>query len=107
MNLIINKINNITNNKDEIKFKKVEVKKVKKERNMIKINDEDDKKNKSILTKDLTKRMNSFMDFSIVLNDNSKIKERENKNNISKFLGDVSVIDKKDDINYYFTYKFY
>ena len=46
----------------------------------------------------MTKRMNSFMDFSIVLNDNSKIKESVNKNNISKLWGDVTVIDKKDDI---------
>ena len=94
----INKINNIPNNKNEIKFKKIDVKKVKRERNMIEINDEDDEKNKSILPEDMTKRMNSFMDFSIVLNDNSKIKESVNKNNISKLWGDVSVIDKKDDI---------
>ena len=66
-------------------MKKVEVKKVKKERSMIKIKYEDDEKNKSILPKDLTKRMISFIDFSIVLNDNdnSKIKDSSNKNNIS------------------------
>ena len=98
INSSINKINNIPNNKNEIKFKKIDVKKVKRERNMIEINDEDDEKNKSILPEDMTKRMNSFMDFSIVLNDNSKIKESVNKNNISKLWGDVSVIDKKDDI---------
>ena len=99
INSSINKINNIPYNKNEIKFKKIDVKKVKKERNnMIEINDEDDEKNKSILPEDMTKRMNSFMDFSIVLNDNSKIKESVNKNNISKLWGDVSVIDKKDDI---------
>ena len=98
INSSINKINNIPYNKNEIKFKKIDVKKVKKERNMIEINDEDDEKNKSILSEDMTKRMNSFMDFSIVLNDNSKIKESVNKNNISKLWGDVSVIDKKDDI---------
>ena len=98
INSSINKINNIPNNKNEIKFKKIDVKKVKRERNMIEINDEDDEKNKSILPEDMTKRMNSFMDFSIVLNDNSKIKESMNKNNISKLWGDVSVIDKKDDI---------
>ena len=98
INSSINKINNIPNNKNEIKFKKIDVKKVKRERNMIEINHEDDEKNKSILPEDMTKRMNSFMDFSIVLNDNSKIKESVNKNNISKLWGDVSVIDKKDDI---------
>ena len=99
INSSINKINNIPYNKNEIKFKKIDVKKVKKERNnMLEINDEDDEKNKSILPEDMTKRMNSFMDFSIVLNDNSKIKESVNKNNISKLWGDVSVIDKKDDI---------
>ena len=98
INSSINKINNIPYNKNEIKFKKIDVKKVKRERNMIEINDEDDEKNKSILPEDMTKRMNSFMDFSIVLNDNSKIKESVNKNNISKLWGDVSVIDKKDDI---------
>ena len=96
INSSINKINNIPYNKNEIKFKKIDVKKVKRERNMIEINDEDDEKNKSILPEDMTKRMNSFMDFSIVLNDNSKIKESVNK--ISKLWGDVSVIDKKDDI---------
>ena len=98
INSSINKINNIPYNKNEIKFKKIDVKKVKRERNMIEINDEDDEKNKSILPEDMTKKMNSFMDFSIVLNDNSKIKESVNKNNISKFWGHVSVIDKKDDI---------
>ena len=98
INSSINKINNIPYNKNEIKFKKIDVKKVKRERNMLEINDEDDEKNKSILPEDMTKRMNSFMDFSIVLNDNSKIKESVNKNNISKLWGDVSVIDKKDDI---------
>ena len=48
----------------------------------------------------MTKKMNSFMDFSIILNDNSKIKESVNRNhNISKIMGDfsVSVIEKKDD----------
>ena len=98
INSSINKINNIPYNKNEIKFKKIDVKKVKRERNMIEINDEDDEKNKSILPEDMTKKMNSFMDFSIILNDNSKIKESVNKNNISKLWGDVSVIDKKDDI---------
>ena len=93
----ISKINNITKDKNQIKFKKVEVKKVKKERNLIEIHDEENGKNKSILPNDMTKRMNSFMDFSIVLNDNSKIKDNGNKN-ISKLWGDISVIKKKDDI---------
>ena len=77
-------------------FKKVEVKKVKKERNKIETNIEDEENNKSILPKDMTKRMNSFMDLSIVLNDNSKIKESGNKN-ISRMWGDVSAIERKDD----------
>ena len=93
----ISKINNIMKDKNQIKFKKVEVKKVKKERNIIEIHDEENGKNKSILPNDMTKRMNSFMDFSIVLNDNSKIKDNGNKN-ISKLWGDISVIKKKDDI---------
>ena len=46
----------------------------------------------------MTKRINSFMDFSIILNDNSKIKESVNRNNnISRLWGDVSVIEKKED----------
>ena len=91
----INNIDNIKENKN-IMFKKVEVKKVKKERNKIETNIEDEENNKSILPKDMTKRMNSFMDLSIVLNDNSKIKESVNKN-ISRMWGDVSAIERKDD----------
>ena len=91
----INNIDNIKENKNSI-FKKVEVKKVKKERNKIEMNIEDEENNKSILPKDMTKRMNSFMDLSIVLNDNSKIKESGNKN-ISRMWGDVSAIERKDD----------
>ena len=91
----INNIDNIKENKN-IMFKKVEVKKVKKERNKIEMNIEDEENNKSILPKDMTKRMNSFMDLSIVLNDNSKIKESGNKN-ISRMWGDVSAIERKDD----------
>ena len=91
----INNIDNIKENKN-IMFKKVEVKKVKKERNKIEMNIEDEENNKSILPKDMTKRMNSFMDLSIVLNDNSKIKESVNKN-ISRMWGDVSAIERKDD----------
>ena len=91
----INNIDNIKENKNTM-FKKVEVKKVKKERNKIEMNIEDEENNKSILPKDMTKRMNSFMDLSIVLNDNSKIKESVNKN-ISRMWGDVSAIERKDD----------
>ena len=91
----INNIDNIKENKNTM-FKKVEVKKVKKERNKIETNIEDEENNKSILPKDMTKRMNSFMDLSIVLNDNSKIKESVNKN-ISRMWGDVSAIERKDD----------
>ena len=91
----INNIDNIKENKNSM-FKKVEVKKVKKERNKIEMNIEDEENNKSILPKDMTKRMNSFMDLSIVLNDNSKIKESGNKN-ISRMWGDVSAIERKDD----------
>ena len=95
----INNINNnISENKNKINFKKVEVKKVKNQRNnIIDLNDEDEQ-NKSNLPKDMTKRMNSFMDLSIVLNENSKIKESVNKNNVSRMWGDVSAIEKKDDI---------
>ena len=83
------------NNKNQFMFKKVEVKKVKNERNKIEIKDEDEH-NKSILPKDMTKRINSFMDLSIVLNDNSKLKESVNKN-VSRMWGDVSAIERKDD----------
>ena len=90
--------NNISETKNKINFKKVEVKKVKNQRNnIIDLNDEDEQ-NKSNLPKDMTKRMNSFMDLSIVLNENSKIKESVNKNNVSRMWGDVSAIEKKDDI---------
>ena len=99
----IDNINNINikekeNKESKIMYKKVNVKKVKnekKERNKIEIEDEDIR-NKSKLPNDMTKRMNSFMDLSIVLNDNSKIKESVNKN-ISRMWGDVSAIERKDD----------
>ena len=95
--LSVNNINNISNIKNEIKYKKVEIKKkVKKERNKIEI-EEEDEKNKSKLPKDMTKRMNSFMDLSIVLNENSKIKDIGIKNNISRMWGDVSAIERKED----------
>ena len=86
-------INNIKENKNQIKYKKVEVKKVKNDRNNEnKIDNEEENKN-SILPTDMTKRMNSFMDLSIVLNDNSRIRE----NNVSRMWGDISAIGKKED----------
>ena len=111
-NININNINEIkesiiTNDiedKDKKKitmFKKVDVKKNKNsERN----NNDDikmDEDEKSILPYEMTKRMNSFMDFSTILNDNSRIKESVNTNvkktNISRIWGDVSAIEKNDD----------
>ena len=86
-------INNIKENKNQIKYKKVEVKKVKNERNNENKIDKEEENNKSILPTDMTKRMNSFMDLSIVLNDNSRIRE----NNVSRMWGDISAIGKKED----------
>ena len=94
----INNINNITEKKNEFKFKKIEVKKVQNERqDIINIEDEDER-NKSNLPKEMEKKMKSFMDLSIVLNDNSKIKESVNPNMVSRMWGDVSAIEKNDDI---------
>ena len=104
----------ISNNSEDKKkismFKKVDVKKNKNsERNNndnddIKL-DEENENERSVLPYDMTKRMNSFMDFSVILNDNSRIKESINtnsnintkKNNISRIWGDVSAIEKNDD----------
>ena len=86
-------INNIKENKNQIKYKKVEVKKVKIDRNNENKIDNEEENNKSILPTDMTKRMNSFMDLSIVLNDNSRIRE----NNVSRMWGDISAIGKKED----------
>ena len=90
--LMNNYINNNIDNKKGM-FKKVEVKKINKERKEIKKEKERDK---SKIHNDMTKRMNSFMDLSIVLNDNSNI---NNNNNIkiSRMWGDVSAIAKKED----------
>ena len=90
--LMNNYINNNIDNKKGM-FKKVEVKKINKERKEIKKEKERDK---SKMHDDMTKRMNSFMDLSIVLNDNSNI---NNNNNIkiSRMWGDVSAIAKKED----------
>jgi len=100
----IDNINNISikekeNKESKIMYKKVNIKKVKnekKERNKIEIEDEDIR-NKSKLPNDMTKRMNSFMDLSLVLNENSRLKESVNKNNFSRIWGDVSAIEKKED----------
>ena len=100
----IDNINNISikekeNKESKIMYKKVNVKKVKnekKERNKIEIEDEDIR-NKSKLPNDMTKRMNSFMDLSLVLNENSRLKESVNKNNFSRIWGDLSAIEKKED----------
>ena len=86
-------INNIKENKNQIKYMKVEVKKVKNDRNNENKIDNEEENNKSILPTDMTKRMNSFMDLSIVLNDNSRIRE----NNVSRMWGDISAIGKKED----------
>ena len=90
--LMNNYINNNIDNKKGM-FKKVEVKKINKERKEIKKEKERDK---SKMHNDMTKRMNSFMDLSIVLNENSNI---NNNNNIkiSRMWGDVSAIAKKED----------
>ena len=94
LNNNINNINEIkesiiSNNSEDKKkismFKKVDVKKNKNsERNNndnddIKL-DEENENERSVLPYDMTKRMNSFMDFSVILNDNSRIKESINTN---------------------------
>ena len=92
-------IDNINENKKESpKFKKVIVKKKKNERSKIEIKEDDDDAIKiSKLPKDMTNRMNSFVELSF-LNDNSRIKQSVNRyNNISRFGGDISAIDKIDD----------
>ena len=82
--------------KVEIKIKKKDERKYINKKNIIK---EEDENERSLLPFDMTKRMNSFMDFSAILNDNSNIKESVNRKNISKMWGnDVSAIEKNDDI---------
>ena len=112
--LLNNNINNIneikenvlSNNNDDNKkkidmFKKIDPKKNK--NNIIRNSEikEEDEKEKSILPYEMTKRMNSFLDFSTILNDNSNIKESVNINrqkNVSRIVwGDVSAIEKNDD----------
>ena len=87
-------INNIKENKNQVKYKKLEIKKIKNDRSKVIKIEKEEENNKSILPNDMTKRMNSFMDLSIVLNDNSK---NYNKNNVSRLWGDISAIGKKDD----------
>ena len=91
--LMNNYINNNIDNKKGM-FKKVEVKKINKERKEIKKEKERDK---SKMHDDMTKRMNSFMDLSIVLNENSNINNNNNNIKISRMWGDVSAIAKKED----------
>ena len=93
-----NNINNNIENKNAM-FKKVEIKKI----NAKKINQgvieikKGKERDKSKLHNDMTKRMNSFMDLSSILNDNSNINYNNNNIKISRMWGDVSAIDKKDD----------
>ena len=95
-------ISNSSGDKNKIKmFKKLDIKKGKnsERNNNDEIKVDEDENEKSILPYEMTKRMNSFMDFSTILNDNSRIKESVNpiKNNISRIWGDVSAIEKTDD----------
>ena len=97
------KNDNESNTKNSNMFKKVEIKKNKNnERNYInknKIIKEEDEKEKSLLPFEMSKKMNSFMDFSAILNDNSKLKESVIRKNISKIWGDdISAIVKNEDI---------
>ena len=101
------KTNDLSDNIEDIKKKKIVMfkklppkKNLNSERDNNEIREEEDEKEKSLLPYDLTKRMNSFMDFSTILNDNSKIKESTNNvhKNVSKIAwGDVSAIEKNDD----------
>ena len=98
------KTNDISNNNEDKKkivmFKKVEPKKNKNsERDINEIREESENE-KSVLPFDMTKRLTSFMDFSTILNDNSRIKESTNNKpkNVSRIVwGDISAIEKNDD----------
>ena len=110
--------NSITSNNESKKNDDEDIKKVnlfkKKEVKMNKNIDRDHENNilnninkgkykneRSILPFDMTKRMSSFMDFSTVLNENSKINQNINRKNISKLWGDeISVIKKREDVYY-------
>ena len=94
---------NESNTNQSNMFKKVEVKKNKNnDRNYInknKIIKEEEENEKSLLPIKMSIRMNSFMDFSAILNDNSKLKDSVIRKNISKIWGDdFSAIAKNDDI---------
>ena len=88
--------NNINNDAmfKKVDIKKINVKKTNQDKKEIKNGKERDK---SKLHNDLSKRMNSFMDLSSVLNDNSNINNNNNNIKISRMWGDVSAIAKKDD----------
>ena len=87
-------INNVSENKNPM-FKKVNVKKVTSERNKINKN-KNDEIQKSNLPNDMSKRMDSFMDLSII---NSQLKTSviRGPNNKSILWGDMSAIGKNED----------
>ena len=81
----------------KVDIKKINVKKVNEEKNRIEIK-KGNERDKSKLRDEMTKKMNSFMDLSSVLNDNSNIINNNNNNlKISRMWGDVSAIAKKED----------
>lgn len=87
-------INKVSENKNPM-FKKVNVKKVTSERNKINKN-KNDEIQKSNLPNDMSKRMDSFMDLSII---NSQLKTSviRGPNNKSILWGDMSAIGKNED----------
>lgn len=87
-------INKVSENKNPM-FKKVNVKKVTRERNKINKN-KNDEIQKSNLPNDMSKRMDSFMDLSII---NSQLKTSviRGPNNKSILWGDMSAIGKNED----------
>ena len=87
-------INKVSENKNPM-FKKVNVKKVTSERNKISKN-KNDEIQKSNLPNDMSKRMDSFMDLSII---NSQLKTSviRDPNNKSILWGDMSAIGKNED----------
>ena len=87
-------INKVSENKNPM-FKKVNVKKVTNERNKINKN-KNDEIQKSNLPNDMSKRMDSFMDLSII---NSQLKTSviRGSNNKSILWGDMSAIGKNED----------
>ena len=87
-------INKVSENKNPM-FKKVNVKKVTNERNKINKN-KNDEIQQSNLPNDMSKRMDSFMDLSII---NSQLKTSviRGPNNKSILWGDMSAIGKNED----------